>query len=147
YFPLDSDRQEIRLLEIQSGQLDDPLVCSLVYASISDPDNVPYSTLSYCWGIRKEVATMALSIAMRSPLLQGPTQLLQIQVQANLHNALRYLRHERGGPRVVWADAVCINQQGIEERNQQVAMMRDIYVCAKDVRIWLGEGDGKTPPM
>ncbi|KAJ4298934.1 hypothetical protein N0V90_004177 [Kalmusia sp. IMI 367209] len=132
YFPLDSDRKEIRLLEIQPGQLGDPLICALMYTSISDPENnVPYTALSYCWGSRKEVATMALHVAMRGISPEEPRQIFEVQVQANLHNALKHLCRERGAPRIVWVDAV--------------AMMRDIYVGARDVCIWLGEGDDKTP--
>jgi hypothetical protein len=37
-----------------------------------------------------------------------------------------------------WIDAVCINQRDISERNDQVAMMRDIYSNASFVLVWLG---------
>lgn len=38
-----------------------------------------------------------------------------------------------------WVDAVCINQDNLFERNSQVARMGEIYECAQDVRIWLGD--------
>jgi hypothetical protein len=38
----------------------------------------------------------------------------------------------------LWIDAVCIDQGNLEERNQQVAQMRDIYTNAKSVIVWLG---------
>lgn len=38
----------------------------------------------------------------------------------------------------IWADAVCINQQDLDERSSQVGVMGDIYKAAKDCQIWLG---------
>lgn len=41
----------------------------------------------------------------------------------------------------LWIDAICINQKDIEERNQQVAIMEQIYSTAEEVTIWLGQSD------
>ncbi|KAL8798497.1 MAG: hypothetical protein Q9182_006620 [Xanthomendoza sp. 2 TL-2023] len=41
------------------------------------------------------------------------------------------------GPDPFWVDSLCINQQGILERNQQVAVMADIYSKAALVIVWL----------
>ena len=41
--------------------------------------------------------------------------------------------------RIVWIDAICINQDDILERNVQVQMMGMVYEKAKCVLIWLGE--------
>ena len=41
--------------------------------------------------------------------------------------------------RIVWADAICINQQDLLEKNSQVAMMRSIYQTSEQVIVWLGE--------
>lgn len=40
--------------------------------------------------------------------------------------------------RTIWADAVCINQDDILERNKQVTRMADIYRLAHRVVVWLG---------
>jgi hypothetical protein len=37
-----------------------------------------------------------------------------------------------------WIDAVCINQEDINERGQQVRLMRDIYKQVSGVVVWLG---------
>jgi hypothetical protein len=71
----------------------------------------------------------------------------EVQVQANLFNALKHLRYESGASRFIWADALCINQEDTEERAQQVSIMREIYSCAEDVSIWLGEDDERTLHM
>jgi hypothetical protein len=39
----------------------------------------------------------------------------------------------------LWIDAVCINQQDVTERSEQVKMMREIYERATEVIVWLGE--------
>ena len=41
-------------------------------------------------------------------------------------------------------DALCINQNDIDEKNQQVQMMRDIYKNAVHVVVSLGESDLET---
>jgi hypothetical protein len=42
-------------------------------------------------------------------------------------------------------DALCIDQQDINERNYQVTQMGRIYALAKMVLVWLGKyGDGST---
>ena len=38
----------------------------------------------------------------------------------------------------MWADAVCINQNDLDERSSQVSIMSKIYKDAKKCQIWLG---------
>ncbi|KAJ9663577.1 hypothetical protein H2201_005538 [Coniosporium apollinis] len=40
--------------------------------------------------------------------------------------------------RLLWIDALCINQKDNDEKSSQVMMMRDIYAHAKNVLLWLG---------
>ena len=60
----------------------------------------------------------------------------------NLAAALRRLRRTVE-PRWLWIDAICIDQNIIAEKSQQVAMMGEIYKRANVVLIWLGEPDVK----
>jgi hypothetical protein len=64
-------------------------------------------------------------------------------ITASLASALRHLR-DRYRKRQVWADAICINQDDIEERNQQVRQMASVYSLAHHTVIFLGEGTSKT---
>ena len=41
-------------------------------------------------------------------------------------------------PRVLWIDALYINQDETVERNHQVALMRDIYKKAARAIVWIG---------
>lgn len=38
----------------------------------------------------------------------------------------------------IWIDAICINQNDIDERNYQVAKMKRIYEQAAEMTVWLG---------
>ena len=40
--------------------------------------------------------------------------------------------------RILWVDAVCVNQSDFKEQSTQVAMMLEIYARAEQVNIWLG---------
>ena len=58
-------------------------------------------------------------------------------VTKNLANALRRLQDVTDMP--VWADAICINQQDVKERNHQVQLMGQIYCRATTVFSWLDD--------
>jgi hypothetical protein len=79
------------------------------------------------------------------------------EVGLNLELALRHIRVDRGslgrekqsgdqegtakegnGELALWADAVCINQDDVNDRNKQVSSMREVYKMAERVEIWLG---------
>ena len=126
YQPL--TKWETRLLVLQSAkssslELRAELVCSSLLASPN------FEALSYTWG--------DTSVRRQMTLCGRPFFVLE-----NLDAALRSLRHARKD-RVLWVDALCINQQDLDERRQQVQQMRAIYEQAQKVIIWLGElGDG-----
>jgi hypothetical protein len=44
-------------------------------------------------------------------------------------------------PKHVWIDALCIDQDDIAERSEQVKNMSNIYKAAQGAIIWLGEED------
>ncbi|KAF2239752.1 hypothetical protein EV356DRAFT_109915 [Viridothelium virens] len=45
---------------------------------------------------------------------------------------------------MLWADAICINQDDLDERSHQVSMMGLIYSKAKGVIAWLGESNKES---
>jgi hypothetical protein len=59
-----------------------------------------------------------------------------VEVKVNLHAALRELRRRHLSP--IWVDALCINQENMYERGQQVLQMGLIYSRAVEVIMWLG---------
>ncbi|RYP15255.1 hypothetical protein DL765_005830 [Monosporascus sp. GIB2] len=65
-----------------------------------------------------------------------------LPVTANLYAALLRLR-DRYIERVIWVDAICINQEDKEERGHQVRSMAEIYCKANRVIVWLGEAEAE----
>ena len=123
--------RSIRLLILKpSTSLSKPIECRLQHVSLGEfqgpKAGKTYEALSYVWGARD--GTMPITC-------DGQTLL----VTPNCESALRYLRH-KFTKRVLWVDAICINQQSIEERNVQVPLMNEIYTLATKVVIWLGVG-------
>ncbi|KAL8410372.1 hypothetical protein RB596_000181 [Gaeumannomyces avenae] len=85
----------------------------------------PYEALSYVWGSKDN----------KQPIYINGNALC---VTANLHVALSHLRHcflER----ILWVDAICINQDDNAEKERQVRSMAEIYAKASRVIVWLGE--------
>ena len=114
----------IRVLELYSGS--GALACSLRCERIEDVA-LRYEALSYVWG--SEEPSNSVEIQCGDGVLSvGP----------NLACALMHIRYELE-PRLLWVDAVCINQSDDEERSQQVQQMGNIFASAKRVLIWIGE--------
>lgn len=57
----------------------------------------------------------------------------------NLFDALERIRDSKLCM-TIWVDAICINQEDIDERSAQVKQMADIYSAARRVLIWIGDG-------
>lgn len=62
---------------------------------------------------------------------------INLTIRQNLDVAMRAFRLPDRA-RLLWADALCINQGDPDEKAEQVAMMGLIYACAAKVLIWLG---------
>jgi hypothetical protein len=110
----------VRLLP--AGELED------IHLAIEcvEVDNCPsYEALSYCWGDPSVNTTVQCDGG-------------SLHVTKNLKSALLYLR-SRTEERLLWIDALCINQKDLQERSQQVSIMRDIYRNASETVVWLGE--------
>jgi len=61
---------------------------------------------------------------------------VQVGVSQTLHRAICLLRNPNE-PLRIWIDALCINQDDLEERAAQVSMMGSIYTRAQRVHVWL----------
>ncbi|KAJ0110225.1 HET-domain-containing protein [Diaporthe amygdali] len=89
-----------------------------------------FEALSYTWGD----STSPISAFVASSTDPG----LTMPIGRNLAMALRYLR-SKDQSRTLWVDAVCINQNDVDERNVEVKRMKDVYTLANRTVIWLGE--------
>ncbi|OTA65975.1 HET-domain-containing protein [Hypoxylon sp. EC38] len=139
YRRLDKSSEEIRLLSLNPGAPDDPVSCSLIYARLGEHPPVKYESLSYCWGNASDKGEITMNV-----LEDGAELTYTMPVTLSLLGALKAIRPLTGPARVLWVDAICINQDDFDERSSQVAMMRSIYRQAQKVVVWLGEGDDNS---
>ncbi|KAG4443370.1 hypothetical protein IFR05_001159 [Cadophora sp. M221] len=123
-----AESDSIRLLLLEPGQPGDPIHCSLIHTSIAEcHDNIyeQYTALSYVWGSQEN--PQLISVGSRP-----------FRITANLAAALDDLR-DSCKPLRLWADAICIDQSNIRERNHQIKHMRDIFSLAQRTVVYLGQ--------
>jgi hypothetical protein len=118
---LGSDIQ-IRLLNLLPGEDGDVLRGTIRHISLDKLE--PYEALSYRWG--EGEASCELST---------PEGL--ILISRSLYGALERLRH-RERDRMLWIDAICIQQGNEKEKGEQLPLMATIYNSATLVIAYLG---------
>jgi hypothetical protein len=127
--PLLPGRDRIRLLRLLPNESRNaPIQCQLFNYTLEDSGRRthPYDAISYVWGDQFNLESISIG---RHKLLVGQ----------NLYKALLSLRHHTF-ERILWVDAVCINQSDIPEKEEQIQFMAKIYAQANRVVVWLGEG-------
>ncbi|KAI6375890.1 hypothetical protein MCOR32_005205 [Pyricularia oryzae] len=136
YDPLDLGRDAIRLCRLfrrsQDPQWPPIIRCELFQSYLHEAEGVPYEALSYTWACEDGTSeTIKHTIIMNGKVHH---------VTTNLFHALSSIRldHE---DRIVWIDALCINQADHRERGHQVGQMAQTYSCAQRVLVWLGMGN------
>lgn len=127
--PIDSATEEIRVVFVSmdaSGQLHARMT------HISLDKKMPYIALSYVWG------------GHRSETL--PVNEVPVKITENLLAALRTNMvldySSQGIP--IWVDAICINQEDLQEKNTEVLRMRRIYAQSRETICWLGKSAGNS---
>lgn len=129
YTPLDPEQREIRLLELAPGGYNDDLVITLRIESLRR-ELPEFHALSYAWG--QQTSPQKAVVNQKS-----------MTIGLNLDRAFRHLRCGLTKSKLMWVDAICINQLDLKERSSQVLLMKDIYSSAERVQIYLGpEGSG-----
>jgi hypothetical protein len=173
YDKLPTGRKRIRLLRLSPGVLNNPqVVCEMIEAEFNehnqliaveqphwqtndatqghyitrndderkDEDLVKYDALSWRWGDEDKGE---YTIMIRKNGAGYREQLFKKKVSRTLGLALKYLRLP-AKDRMIWIDAICINQEDREERSFQVSMMSLVYTSAEEVCVWLGEDDKES---
>jgi Heterokaryon incompatibility protein (HET) len=130
YTPLNGDSgEEMRLVFLLPGDEWSTICCQLRTSAlpsdkIDQGDTSSYAALSYVWGHTNHDRSILLE---EKPVL----------VRENLWMALFYLR-SKTHVKILWIDALCLNQADTLERNHQVSQMGRIYGSADHVIVWLG---------
>ncbi|XP_014554397.1 hypothetical protein COCVIDRAFT_28549 [Bipolaris victoriae FI3] len=116
------DCKYIRVIELLPGTRQDDIACRLLQAELRE--GLKYEALSYVWG----------DMSQTTPIQVDD---LTLQIGESLRSALLDLRRPTES-RILWADAICIDQSNIHERAKQVGIMGDIYTQATRTVVWLG---------
>lgn len=123
YKPLPQPQTDCRLLCILPGRISDPVVCTTSVINLKAAGR--YDALSYCWGSQDRT----------KPIICDKTS---FNVTPNLESALKRLR-SADISRNIWVDQLCIDQDNLWEKEQQLGLMADIYRCSSQLLIWLGD--------
>lgn len=91
---------------------------------------ISYNALSYTWGRPKLSYTLICNGAEKLISLENATAMKALQKP----NDAIYL----------WIDAICINQDDLQEKSAQVAQMLAIFQKAESVIAWLGDSDDES---
>lgn len=120
-------------MQLHKGNSADPTKCNVFLAFLDeDASAIEYEALSYTWGSIDKTHTIMIDN-------------YELPITENLFIALQHLRSAHQD-RILWVDAICIDQENLEERGHQVGQMARIYRTAKRVLIWLGPAEDKTTP-
>ncbi|KAK2009865.1 HET-domain-containing protein [Colletotrichum eremochloae] len=131
--------REFRIFSLAPGKPDEPLRGELLMRPIDTyineaskhegelPESAEsYEAISYVWGSEDKPRRITSPAGA------------EMAITENLYHCLRRIRLE-DRPRLVWADALCINQADTKEKESQIMLMHDIYVSARRVLAYLGE--------
>lgn len=97
----------IRIATIHPGDWQDEIKISLTVVEFLETNPPRYEALSYVWGSEDDPEAIRIIIDTEKTFIFPVTQ--------NLSTALRYLRR-LSEPRIIWVDAICINQSNNIER-------------------------------
>ncbi|ERF70767.1 hypothetical protein EPUS_05119 [Endocarpon pusillum Z07020] len=174
YQPLNHKRREIRLLILKSSVTDQPgessndrdqpiqysfhITSLALYSNKFESDIFNNSGIgTAAWGLnelqkfvrraagQKPAGYTALSYVWGDPACVCDVEIdgQQVKIPRNLFEALTSVRVNTSS-RVLWADALCINQEDDVEKSWQVQEMATIYRRAQSVISWLGGATGQT---
>lgn len=145
----------IRLIKLENDTPGEILRCHMLVIDLDDKSaEFEYDAVSYTWS--KSLMHGALRRIFKGLLsgrpinrvynIQGRQKVLVcngklLRIQENLYDFLIQLRL-KGHERLLWIDAVCIEQEGDhavqQEKGAQLNLMGRIYETATNVLVWLG---------
>jgi hypothetical protein len=96
---------------------------------VEDGNDHKYDTVSYAWGSESHD---------RPILVDGRVFFVSFTLEA----ALREFRARDYSN--VWVDAICIDQNDVDERNSQVRLMAEIYKQSSRLLLWLGVEEAES---
>ncbi|KAK5164286.1 uncharacterized protein LTR77_009980 [Saxophila tyrrhenica] len=170
YTPLPNPAQEIRILVLSSyGRTSDSIEILSGLGHKDDQalavEGLSYEALSYTWEGDQESADKSVKTAVEGRRIHMESCCSGLDgallpIRPNLAKAIPRFRlspcytDDKRCPldygrcsRRLWVDAVCINQEDLDERSIQVSSMSRVFANAGRIVVWLGEdsemGDGE----
>ncbi|KAF2114627.1 heterokaryon incompatibility protein-domain-containing protein [Lophiotrema nucula] len=152
-----SSLDSIRLLHILPGADNADIQAEL---NVYEAGDVPaYEALSYCWGApepSQEIQVNAKPFSVGPNLFTALRKLRRREFKLSEHHGHQpsdddltrytFVRRRNAQPssvedqvRIVWVDAICLNQKDATEKAHQVKRMFDIFSRARLVVIWWGD--------
>lgn len=136
---------QIRLVYITPGDIEQFIACgrqslfvTIRHVSLEDVNEA--AALSYCWGD----PTDKKPIFANGKLLHIPSTLWRLlrreYPKSELSTYSLEPNKDRKGTAILWADAICINQEDTLEKNYQIPLMGSIYGNVRHVHVYVGEG-------
>lgn len=130
-------QDHIRLLQIDSITDLDGIECSLYEYPPPSVSDTSYAALSYCWGDEPQDHTLSINglpFQVTSNLLGALVEVASFFARPNDMSTLL----DGARPRLLWVDAVCLNQEDKAEKSIQVQRMDGIFQNSTITLIWLG---------
>lgn len=120
--------------------------------TVSLADEPVYDALSYVWGPSNSKLEARITEEEQVNPDKWSADETILPVTDNLHDALKMVQAWKDAARItknakhepsqfLWVDAICINQDDLQEKSHQVQNMRHIYQRARRTVVWLGTGD------
>lgn len=94
-------------------------------------DAPEFVAISYTWGSPSNLSSVLLNDS-------------RIEVRENCHNALLQCR-QQNIKQHIWIDSICINQDDVDEKGTQVAMMASLYRHASQVLVSIQPSNHSEP--
>lgn len=118
--------QQIRLVAVLPGEDSDPVRCEILHVYLDD--SPIFEAISYSWALENGDDSKSRMIQLENGAV--------VHVSVNCEAALRQLRSS-SEKRLLWIDAICINQTNVSERNHQVGLMDRIFSSAQKVIMFI----------
>lgn len=122
---------QIQLLQVTHEHASERILGLFTHALLDDLPSSTYTPISYSWGSSEHVDRVWFGGDHFIEITQSASEVLPAMIKA-------------GEAGFTWIDALCINQNDLEEKNQQVPSMRYVYSFAKHVTAWLGEASADS---
>jgi hypothetical protein len=130
YKPLTRPSDQTRVLRLLPGPPGSTIRAQLLTLDFDTTRSTHYEAVSYVWG--RFTGTKDIEIGGHICIVPASSE--------DVLQAVRY----RDTERLIWIDAICINQTDQTEKQHQVAIMGKIYQEAERTVFWLGDADEHT---